>query len=116
MQQRSPIFAALIMFVPIVGILIWLFAWLLSTKNEMNQKFNTGIITGWIFLVPILGPILFYWQYAGGAAKVHGKYSQGVGFILLFLLAPVGAYLHQAAFNEAAQRGGGAPGMAMQAR
>jgi hypothetical protein len=101
------------MFVPIAGILIWLFGWYLSTKNEMNQKYNTGIVTGWIFLVPLLGPILFAWSYAGGAAKVHGKYSQGVGFLLLFLLAPVGAYLHQAAFNEVAARGG-APGMAMQ--
>ena len=55
MQQRSPIFAALIMFVPIVGILIWLFAWLLSTKNEMNQKFNTGIITGAGFGLTLTG-------------------------------------------------------------
>jgi hypothetical protein len=107
MQQRNPLFAALIIFVPFVGGLIWLFAWLLSTKNEMNQKFNTGIITGWILLVPFLGGLIFMWSYAGGAAKVHGKYSQGMGFLVL-LLAPLGGYLHQSAFNEAGQRGGAA--------
>ena len=99
--------------VPIAGIFIFLFGWYLSTKNEMNQKYNTNIITGWIFLVPFIGPLLFAWSYAGGAAKVHGKYSQGVGFLLLFFLGPIGGAIHQAAFNEVAARGG-APGMAMQ--
>ncbi len=111
MQQRNVLFAALIMLVPLVGGLIWLFGWLLPTKNEMNQKFNTGIITGWILLVPFLGGLIFMWSYAGGAAKVHGKYSQGMGFLMM-LLAPLGAYLHQTAFNETAGR---APGQALRA-
>ena len=55
----------------------------------------------------ILGPLIFAWSYAGGAAKVHGKYSQGIGFLAL-LIIPVGGYLHQSAFNETAQRGGAA--------
>lgn len=105
MKQRNVLFAALIMLVPFVGGLIWLFGWLLSTKNEMNEKFNTGIITGWILLVPLLGGLIFMWSYAGGAAKVHGKYSQGIGFLVMFV--PIlGPYLHQSAFNETAQRGG----------
>jgi hypothetical protein len=111
MQQRNVLFATLIMFVPIVGGLIWLFGWLLPTKNEMNQKYNTGIITGWILLVPILGGLIFTWSYAGGAAKVTGKYSQVVGF-LLFLVAPLAGYLHQSAFNEQGQRN---PGQALRA-
>lgn len=112
MKQRSPAFAGLIMLVPIVGILIWWFGWYVSTKNEMNQKYNTGIPTAWVILIPFIGGLWFAWAWAGGAAKVHGKYSQGVGFLLMFFIAPVGAWLHQAAFNEVGARG--APGMAMQ--
>ena len=111
MKQRNVLFAALIMLVPIVGALIWLFGWLLSTKNEMNEKYNTGIITGWILLVPFLGGLIFMWSYAGGANKVTGKYSQGIGFLMM-LFAPLGGYLHQTAFNELAAR---APGQALRA-
>ncbi|MBP6845046.1 MAG: hypothetical protein KA201_14945 [Kofleriaceae bacterium] len=115
MQQRNPLYAALIWLIPIVGILVWFFTWYLPTKREMNAKYNAGIITGWICLVPFIGFLIFHWSYAGGAAKVHGKYSQGLGFILMLFILPVGAYLQQAAFNEVAARGG-APGTAMQAR
>lgn len=104
MQKRNPLFAALILFVPLVGGLIWLFGWLLPTKNEMNQKFNTGIPHGILIIIPIVG-LWWMWQYAGAANKVTGKYSQAVGFLLL-LIAPVGGYLHQSAFNEQADRGG----------
>jgi|GEM_PF-3263917 len=112
MKQRNVLFATLIMLVPLVGGLIWLFGWLLSTKNEMNEKYNTGIITGWILLVPFLGALIFFWSYAGGANKVTGKYSQGIGF-LMFFIAPLAGFLHQTAFNEAGQRG--APGQQLRA-
>ena len=108
MQQRNPLYAALIWLIPSVGLLVWWFTWYLPTKREMNQKYNAGIVTGWIVLVPFIGFLYFHWSYAGGAAKVHGKYSQGLGFILMLFILPVGAYLQQAAFNEAAQRGGAA--------
>ena len=75
MQQRNPLYAALIWLIPIVGLLVWWFTWYLPTKREMNQKYNAGIVTGWIVLVPFIGFLYFHWSYAGGAAKVHGKYS-----------------------------------------
>lgn len=105
MKHRSPLYPGLIWLIPIAGIFLFLFGWYLSTKNEMNQKYNTGIITGWILLVPLLGLILFAWSWAAGAAKVHGKYTGGIGFLLMFLLGPIGGAIHQAAFNEAAKAG-----------
>lgn len=110
MQQRNVLFATLIMFVPIVGGLIWLFGWLLPTKNEMNQKFNTGIPHGILIIVPIAN-LYWLWCYASAANKVTGKLSPVVGF-LVFFIAPLAGYLHQSAFNEQGQRGG--PGNAMQ--
>lgn len=106
MQQRNVLFATLIMFVPLVGGLIWLFGWLLPTKNEMNQKFNAGIPHGILLIIPIVN-LWWLWQYAGAANKVTGKLSQGVGFIVFFI-APLAGYLHQSAFNEQGQRGGAA--------
>lgn len=111
MQQRNVLFATLIMLVPLVGGLIWLFGWLLPTKNEMNQKFNAGIPHGILLIVPIAN-LYWLWKYAGAASKVHGKLSPVAGF-LVFFIAPLAGYLHQSGFNEAGARGG-APGMAMQ--
>jgi CDP-diglyceride synthetase len=104
MQQRNVLFATLIMFVPLVGGLIWLFGWLLPTKNEMNQKYNTGIPHGILLIVPIVN-FWWLWKYATAANKVTGKLSPGVGFVVFFI-APLAGYLHQSAFNEQGAKAG----------
>lgn len=112
MQQRNVLFATLTPFIPLVGGLIWLFGWLLSTKNEMNQKYNAGIPHGILIIIPVVN-LWWMWRYASAANKVTGKLSPVAGFLVL-LIAPLGGFLHQSAFNEQGRlAGGGQSGLPM---
>lgn len=115
MKKRDAIVTAVLcLFVPFYSLY-----WAVSTKNEMNSNYGTKVPTGWVLLIPVIGFFWFTFSWVGAAAKVHGKFSPVIGW-LLFCVPGVGQglgpFLHQGGFNEAAQRGGGAPGMAMQAR
>ena len=105
MTQKSPVTVWILSIITfgIYGIL-----WLRACKHEMNAKYNAGIPTTFLLIVPIAN--LFYmWKWAGGAEKANGgKYSQVIAFLLFFVPFAFGIFLHQSAFNEAAQRGGAA--------
>jgi hypothetical protein len=100
MTQRSPV-TVLILWCVTFG--IYPLIWLISTKNELNQKFNAGIPTGWLL---ILGPLGLYWSYKYWTAV---QKVTGVSWILGFLFGPIGAFMAQGKFNET---GAGAGGMA----
>lgn len=105
MTQKSPVTVWLLTLVTfgIYGLL-----WLRACKHEMNAKYNAGIPTTFLAIIP--GVNLYYlWKWTGGAEKANGgKYNQLVGMLLFFIPALFAIFLHQSAFNEAAQRGGGA--------
>lgn len=108
MTQKSPV---TVWILSIVTFGIYGLLWLRACKHEMNAKYNAGIPTTFLLIVPIAN--LFYmWKWAGGAEKANGgKYSQVISFLLFLVPFAFGIFLHQSAFNEASARGGG---MAMQ--
>jgi hypothetical protein len=95
MTQRSPI-AVLLMTVIVPFYALY---WAIKTKDELNAKFNTGIPTAWLLLVPIVS-LFWMFKFAQGVQK-----ASGVNWILTFLFFPIGAFLAQGKFNEL---GGGA--------
>ncbi len=79
--------------------------WYHQTRGELlEKKVADKIMSPWLILIPLAGPILFIvflWQYAGAVEKVtNGKYSRGVAFLLLWLIGFIGQGLIQGAYNE----------------
>jgi len=102
MTQRSPVVVFLLTCVTfgIYGIY-----WLVSTKNEMNQRFNTGIPTGWLLIVPIAN-LFWLWKWSQGVEKATG-FGAAVCFILYLFVGFIVPPLVQSKFNAI---GGGAGG------
>jgi len=96
--ERDPL-VVLLLGIFTCGIYSWY--WLVKTKGELNRSGADHIPTAWIWLIPIVGGIWWNWKYAQGAAKVAGKYSDALIFLLIWLLGPIGHAIMQDAYNNA---------------
>jgi hypothetical protein len=103
MRQRSPV---LVIVYTIITFGIYGLYWAVSTKNEMNQKYNAGIPTAWLIIVPIAG-IYWGWKWCEGAQKTTNGGVSGAMLFVLFLVGgaipiagPVAMVLAQSAFNK----------------
>lgn len=91
MTQRNPI-VVLLLWCVTFG--IYPLLWCIGTKDELNAKFNTGIPTGWMLIIPVLN-LFWMFKFWSGVQK-----ATGVSWIIGFLLGPIGAFLAQGKFNE----------------
>ncbi len=101
MKKRSPIAVLLLPFIT-CGIYSWY--WVVKTKGELNQENSDQprIPTAWIWLIPFIGGIYWYWKYSEGAARfTKESISQILAFVVLFLLGPVGHAILQDSYNKA---------------
>lgn len=101
MKKREPI-AVILLSIVTCGIYGWY--WLVKTKGELNQANHDAprIPTAFVWLIPLVGTIWWQWKYAEGVEKyTHGKCSQVIAFILLFLLSMIGAAIIQDYLNKA---------------
>jgi hypothetical protein len=97
MKHRSPIAVLLLPFITF-GIYSWY--WAVKTKGEMN-KLGEHIPTAWIWLIPIVGAIWWYWKYAEGVEHVTSEKFNGVlAFVVLWLLGMIGQAIIQDSFNK----------------
>lgn len=99
MTPRSPI-AVFAYSILTLGIYQWY--WLVKTKGELNRsQAKVTIPTAFVWLIPIVGGIWWYWRYAEAVDEVtHGKYSTPVSFLIIWLLSTIGCAIMQYAFNE----------------
>jgi hypothetical protein len=106
MKNRSPI-SVVLLGVVTFGLYSWY--WAVKTKGEMN-KLGTNIPTAWIWLIPIVGQIWWYWKYSEGVEHVTGGKLSGVlAFILLWLLGGIGQAIIQDSFNKISEAPANAP-------
>lgn len=78
---------------------IYALIWFVRSKDEMN-KAGADIPSAWLMIVPFAS-IYWMWKWAGGVEMVtRGKQSQGVAFIMVFLLSIIGMAIMQDAFNK----------------
>lgn len=97
MKQRSPTTVFLLGLVT-GGIYSWY--WAVKTKGEMNNL-GEKIPTAWVWLIPVVGTIWWYWKYAEGVEHVTNEKTSGVlAFVLLFLLGFIGQAIIQDSFNK----------------
>jgi hypothetical protein len=97
MKQRSPIAVFLLPFITL-GIYSWY--WAVKTKGEMNAL-GEKIPTAWVWLIPIVGFIWWYWEYSKGVEHVtNEKISSILAFIVLWLLSSIGQAIIQDSFNK----------------
>jgi hypothetical protein len=96
MKNRNPILVLILSFITfgIYGLI-----WLVSTKEEMNQR-GANVPTAWMLFIPVVN-ILWMWKYAGGVGQVTNKeLSDVVAFLLLIALGPIGFFVIQSKFND----------------
>ncbi len=99
MKNRNPI---LVFVYGLITFGIYSLVWAVKTKGEMNQL-GEKIPTAWIILIPLVGPIWFYWAYSQGVGHItQEKMSAILAFILLFLLGAIGEAIIQDSFNNIA--------------
>jgi len=97
MKQRSPM-AVFLLGLVTAGIYSWY--WAVKTKGEMNNL-GEKIPTAWIWLIPFVGTIWWYWKYSEGVEHVTNEKTSGVlAFALLFLLGFIGQAIIQDSFNK----------------
>lgn len=97
MKKRSP---AAVLLLPFVTFGIYSWYWAVKTKGEMN-KLGEQIPTAWIWLIPLVGSIWWYWKYSEGVEHVtKGKMEKIIAFILLMLLGMIGQAIIQDTFNN----------------
>jgi membrane protease YdiL (CAAX protease family) len=97
MKQRNPLAVFLL---PIVTLGIYSWYWLVKTKGEMN-KLGEHIPTAWIWLIPFVGAIWWYYEYSKGVEHVTGeKINWILAFVVLFLLSTIGQAIIQDSFNK----------------
>jgi hypothetical protein len=97
MKKRSPV-AVFLLGLITIGFYSWY--WAVKTKGEMN-KLGEKIPTAWIWLIPFVGGVWWYWKYSEGVEHVtHEKPSGVLAFILLFLLGNIGQAIIQDFFNK----------------
>jgi hypothetical protein len=96
--KRSPVNVAVL---GIVTIGIYYVYWLVKTKTELNQH-GGQIPTAWMLIIPGVN-IYWLWKYAEGVdVATKQAVAKVTGFLLLWILAPIGAYMVQDALNKAA--------------
>jgi hypothetical protein len=97
MKKRSPLAVFLLAF-PTFGIYSWY--WAVKTKGELNRR-GGSVPTAWIWLIPIVGALYWYWRYSEAVQIVtKGKTTAAVSFLLLFFLGMIGQAVLQSAFNQ----------------
>jgi hypothetical protein len=97
MKQRSVVAVLLLPFITL-GFYSWY--WAVKTKGEMNAM-GEKIPTAWIWLIPIIGFIWWYWEYSKGVEHVTKEKMSGVlAFILMWLLGFIGQAIIQDSFNN----------------
>jgi hypothetical protein len=97
MKKRSP---AAVLLLPFVTFGIYSWYWAVKTKGEMN-KLGEQIPTAWIWLIPLVGSIWWYWKYSEGVEHItKGKMEKIIAFILLMLLGMIGEAIIQDTFNN----------------
>lgn len=97
MKKRSPI-AVFLLGLVTIGFYSWY--WAVKTKTEMNSL-GQKIPTAWIWLIPIVGPIWWYWKYSEGVQNVTNKeISTVLAFVVLDLLGGIGQAIIQDSFNK----------------
>jgi len=97
MKERNPI---LVFVFGLITIGIYSWYWAVKTKGEMNQL-GEKIPTAWLWLIPIVGTIIWYWKYSQGVEHIsNGKTSGVLAFILLWLLGGIGQAIIQDGFNN----------------
>lgn len=100
MKQRSVIAVLLL---PFVTFGIYSLYWAVKTKGEMN-RLGESIPTAWLLIIPIIGPIWWYFKYSKGVEHVsHGKMGTAISFLLLYLLGFIGQAIIQDTFNNLGQ-------------
>ncbi|MDR0591134.1 MAG: DUF4234 domain-containing protein [Candidatus Nomurabacteria bacterium] len=98
MKQRSPIAVFIFSFIT-CGLYSWY--WLVKTKNELNEQGVEHIPTAWIWLIPVVGGIWWFWKYSVGVNQfTKGKLSAPVTFLLIWLLTLIGYAIVQDTFNR----------------
>jgi hypothetical protein len=96
MKNRNPLLVFLFGLIT-CGLYSWY--WAVKTKGEMN-KLGEKIPTAWIWLIPFIGGIWWYWKYSEGVEHVTKDQLSGVlAFIVLFLLGDIGQAIVQNSFN-----------------
>ena len=97
MKHRSP---AAVLLLPIITLGIHSLYWVVSTKTEINALVTEKVPTAWLLIVPIAN-FVFLWKYAAGASEVtKGAASQGLVFVLMLLLGPIGYAIVQSYYNK----------------
>lgn len=100
MNKRS---VAAVIILSIITLGIYSLVWFVKTKNEMNKQ-GADIPTAWLLLVPIAS-IYWIWKWSGGVERTtDGKTSQGIAFLMVFLLGLIGMAIVQDSFNKAIDR------------
>ena len=96
MKERNPI---LVFVFGLITLGIYSWYWAVKTKGEMN-KLGEKIPTAWIWLIPIVGSIWWYWKYSEGVEHVTNEKTNGIlAFILLYILGFIGQAIIQDVFN-----------------
>lgn len=98
MKKRSPV-AVFLLGLVTLGFYSWY--WVVKTKGEMNKR-GEKIPTAWIWLIPIIGPLWWYWKYSEGVEHTSQKQMNAIlAFVLLFFLGMIGQAIIQSYFNKA---------------
>jgi hypothetical protein len=97
MKNRNPL-AVLVLGVFTFGIYSWY--WFIKTKDEMNKS-GENIPTAWIWLIPFVGVIWWYWKYSEGVGHVtKGKLDGILAFLLIMFLGVIAQAIIQDSFNK----------------
>ena len=97
MKNRNPILVFVFGLIT-VGIYSWY--WSVKTKGELNNL-GEKIPTAWIWLIPIVGLIWWFWKYSEGVEHVtQGKTNGVLAFIILWFLGPIGNAIIQDSYNK----------------
>jgi hypothetical protein len=97
MKKRSPI-AVFLLGLITIGFYSWY--WAVKTKGEMN-RLGEKIPTAWIWLIPIVGSIWWYWKYSEGVEHItHETINRILAFVVLYLLGSIGQAILQDSFNK----------------
>lgn len=97
MKNRNPL-AVFLLTLLTFGIYGWY--WFIKTKDEMNQL-GEKIPTAWIWFIPFIGQLWWYWKYCEGVEHVSKKeLNLFLALISLFILGPIGMAIIQEAFNR----------------
>jgi len=98
MKRRDPL---MVVVLSIVTLGIYSLVWFVRTKGEMNTQ-GAEIPTAWLIIIPFVG-LYWMWKFCNGVEKVtKGGMSAAVGFLLLYLLGPIGEAIVQSELNKVA--------------